>query len=75
MYQGVQEQVKKPFFPGISSQVVTHADPPFPDTDTQPLPPINMPKGQECAVSNTLKHGKYIIYRTILSPPHTRATC
>lgn len=56
MYPGVQEPVKKTFFPGISPQVVTHADPPFPATDTQPLPPINIPKGQEY-VPNTLKQG------------------
>ena len=54
IYQGVQETLKKPLFPGISPQVVTHADPPFPATDTQPLPPINMPRGQEC----TSKQGK-----------------
>ena len=47
MHAGVQEFVKKQFFPGISPQVVTHADPPFPSTDTQPLPPINITKGQE----------------------------
>jgi hypothetical protein len=59
MYQGVQEQVKKPsFFPGISTQIMTHADPPFPATDTQPLPPINMPRGQEC-VPSTLKQGRF----------------
>lgn len=57
-YQANHEQVKRPFFPGISPQVVTHADPPFPATDTQPLPPINMPRGQDC-VSNTLKQGKH----------------
>ena len=56
MFPSVQEPVKKPFFPGIHPQVVTHADPPFPATDTQPLPPINMPKGQEC-VANPLKQG------------------
>ena len=44
------------FFPGISPQVVTHADPPFLATDVQPLPPINIPKGQEY-VLNTLKQG------------------
>jgi hypothetical protein len=59
MYQGVQEQVKKPsFFPGISTQIMTHADPPFPATDTQPLPPINIPRGQEC-VPSTLKQGRF----------------
>ena len=57
MYQGGQETFKKPFFPGISSQVVTHADPPFAATDTQPLPPINMPKGQDCG-SISLKQGE-----------------
>ena len=36
VYPGVQELVKKIFFPGISPQVVTHADPLFPTTDTQP---------------------------------------
>ena len=56
VYSGVQEPVKKTFFPGISQQVVTHADPPFPATDTQPLPPINIPKGQEY-VPNTSKQG------------------
>ncbi len=58
IYQAVQEQVKKPFFPGISTQVITHADPPFPATDTQPLPPINMPRGQDCG-SNALKQGTF----------------
>ena len=56
VYSGVQEPVKKTFFPGISPLVVTHADPPFIATDTQPLPPINIPKGQEY-VPNTLKQG------------------
>ena len=42
------------FFPGISPQVVTHADPPFPAIGTQPLPSIIIPIRQEY-VSNTLK--------------------
>ena len=58
VYSGVQEPVKKTFFPGISPQVVTYADPPFPATDTQPLPPINIPKGHEY-VPNTLKQGQF----------------
>ena len=58
VYPGVQEPVKKTYFPGISPQVVTYADPPFPATDTQPLPPINIPKGHEY-VPNTLKQGQF----------------
>ena len=70
MYQGVQEQVKKPsFFPGISTQIITHADPPFPATDTQPLPPINMPRGQEYP-SNALKQGKFL-YKAALEETNT----
>ena len=46
-HQSSHETVKRPFFPGIPPQVVTHAEPPFPGTDTQPLPPINMPKTHE----------------------------
>ena len=56
VYPGVQEPGKKTFFPGISPQVVTHADPPFLATDMEPLPPINIPKEQEY-VLNTLKQG------------------
>ena len=58
-YQGAHDVMKKTFFPGISSQVITHADPPFPSTDTQPLPPINLPKAHE-AVSNTEKQGNVL---------------
>ena len=55
LYQSSHDAIKKPFFPGIPPQVVTHADPPFPGSDTQPLPPINMPKGQDNA---NMKHGE-----------------
>ena len=57
-----EKRMKKPFFPGIHPQVVTHADPPFAGTDTQPLPPIKMPRGHEG--SNSSKQGECeICYR------------